>query len=136
MAIFLAIGKREDREWILHVFKYKQDGTMLQPNDEKTPSVPDCSRWERDPLQCCSTFSVLLGPITEESDKQREGRSWGGGFKHTVFSLYELMRCLVYNVLYRTAIQGYRVSYILPKFCGEKKIYKRRVVLFLLCRWW
>lgn len=28
VAIFLAIGKSEDREWILHVFKYKQDGTM------------------------------------------------------------------------------------------------------------
>lgn len=31
------------------------------------------------------------------------------------------MGCLVYNVLYRTAIQGYRVSSTLLKFYGEKK---------------
>lgn len=103
------------------VFKYNQNWTIpvakLQQNST-------CA-WllqVRHPWKYCSTFSVLPGPITEETSMQREER-WGGGFKHTDFFLYEFMR-LVRNVLYRTAIQGYRVC---PNSMGRKKSMKKRL---------
>lgn len=84
-----------------------------------------------------------LGPTTEETGMPREERRWWGGFKHTVFSLYGFMRCLVYNVLYRTAIQEYRVSFILFTFYGEKNNHKKEIVFpyyvdddNLLCPCW
>lgn len=54
------------------------------------------------------------------------------------------MGCLVYNMLYRTVIQGYRVSSILLKFYGEKKKSIKKELFFpyyvcgdnLLCPCW